>query len=261
MSTSPAVKIPQRKRRHFLPDNFSFEGWEAVSPFYENLKNRLVNSARELRNWFLYRSELEAFLSENLAWRYIRMTCDTTHAALTEQMNFFIAEVQPQMSAYSNELDRKALGSPFLNNLKDDPGFDVLIRRMRNSVEIFREENIPLHTEIQTEERKYGAIAGAMMVVLAGKEMTLPKATDRLQSIDRAVREEAYRKIQERRYRDKNVLDALYTKLIGLRHRVAQNAGFPTSAIICLWPWGASTIPPKTLLLFTRQWLRVWCRY
>jgi len=226
MSTSSALKIPQRKRRHFLPDPFPFGGWEELRPFYENLKNRPIHSTRELRNWFLDRSELEAFLSENFAWRYIRLTCDTTNATLAEEMNFFIAEVQPHVSAYSNDLDRKALESPFINDLKDNPGFDVLIRRMKKAVEIFREESIPLHTEIQTEERKYGAIAGAMVVVLDGEEMTLPKAADRLQSTDRVVREKAYRKIQERRYQDKDALDALYTKLIGLRHRVAQNAGF-----------------------------------
>jgi oligoendopeptidase F len=226
MQTSPVLKIPQRKRRHFLPDKFQFAGWDDVKPFYENLKNRPVNSTWELRNWFLDRSELESFLSENFAWRYIRMTCDTANPELTEQLNFFIAEVQPLMSAYGNELDKKALESPFLHELKNDPGFDVLIRGMKKAVEIFREENILINTEIQTEERKYGAIAGAMTVVLDGEEMTLQKAADRLQSTDRAVREKAYRKIQERRYQDKEALDQLYSKLIGLRHRVAQNADF-----------------------------------
>lgn len=226
MQTSDTLKIPRRKKRHFIPDNVDFKGWEDVKPYYENLKNHPIGSAMELRNWFLNRSELDSFLSENFAWRYIRMTCDTANPDLTDQLNFFIAEVQPQMTAYGNELDKKALASSYLDELKADPGFDVLIRGMKKAVEIFREVNIPLNTEIQTEERKYGAIAGAMTVRLDGEEMTLQKAADRLQSTDRVVREEAYRNIQDRRYQDKETLDELYHKLIKLRHQVALNAGF-----------------------------------
>jgi oligoendopeptidase F len=226
MQVSDTLEVPQRKRRHFIPDSFDFQGWEDIRPFYENLKNRIIGSSQELRNWFLDRSELESFLSENFAWRYIRMTCDTANPELTEKLNFFIAEIQPHMSAYGNELDQKALESPFLSALQSEPGFDVLIRGMRKAVEIFRTENIPIQTEIQTEERKYGAIAGAMTVWIDGEEMTLQKAADFLQSTDRAVREEAYRKIQDRRYQDKDALDALYSKLIRLRNQVAQNADF-----------------------------------
>ena len=227
---STTLSVPQRKKRHFIPDNFDteshpFVSWEDVRPFYEHLKNQSVDSVAELRNWFLNRSELESFLSENFAWRYIRTTCDTANPEFTQQLNFFITEVQPQMTAYGNELDQKALASPYLGELSD-AGFDVLIRGMRKAVEIFREENIPLNTEIQTEERKYGAIAGAMVVVIDGEEMTLQRAADRLQSPDRAVREVAYRKIQERRYQDKDALDELFNKLIRLRDRVARNAGF-----------------------------------
>src|SRR5678809_1246469 len=39
-------------------------------------------------------------------------------------------------------------------------------------------------------------------------------------------REEVYRKIQERRKQDKDVLNDLYTKLIEKRDQVAKNAGF-----------------------------------
>lgn len=91
------------------------------------------------------------------------------------------------MAAFGNELDKKALANPFVNDLKES-GFDITLRGMRKAIEIFREENIPLQTEAQSEERKYGAIAGAMTVTLGGEEMTLQKAADRLQAIDRATR-------------------------------------------------------------------------
>jgi oligoendopeptidase F len=97
---------------------------------------------------------------------------------------------------------------------------------MKKAVEIFRDENIPIETEIETKKMEFHAITGAMMVTINGEEVTLPKAADLLLSPDRAVREEAYTKIAERRYQDHARLDELFTELRDLRQKVAQNAGF-----------------------------------
>ena len=56
--------------------------------------------------------------------------------------------------------------------------------------------------------------------------MTLPKAGDLLQSPNRAIREEAWTKIAERRYQDHEKLDILFNELRDLRHQLAVNAGF-----------------------------------
>ncbi|MFD2572353.1 M3 family oligoendopeptidase [Spirosoma soli] len=225
MTSNQTLQIPTRPARHFIGENLELTGWDDVKPLYGDLLNRSINDAEDLRTWLIDRSELESYLSENFAWRYIRMTCNTADEELVNQLNFFIAEIQPPMTAYGNDLDLKAVNSPFLSQLTD-AGYEVMVRGMKKAIEIFREENIPLQTEIQTEERKYGAIAGAMTVTINGREMTLPEANDLLQSTDRAVREEAWRKIWERRYKDHDVLDQLFDRLRNLRHQVAVNAGF-----------------------------------
>ncbi|MEZ0608525.1 M3 family oligoendopeptidase [Fibrella sp. WM1] len=215
--------------RHFLPESYELTDWAHVQPFYDDLLQRSIDSADDLRRWFADRSELESYLSENFAWRYIRMTCDTASEALVSQLNFFIETIQPQMSTLGNELDQKALASPFLDQL-DDEAHAVMVRGMKLANAIFRDENIPLQTEMQTEERKYSALNGAMTVVMEidgiREEVTLQKATDFLQSTDRSVRENAWFLIQERRFRDHEALDALYDTLVSLRHQIARNAGF-----------------------------------
>lgn len=219
------INIPTRAPRTFIGEEFDLKSWEDLLPFYEDLKTREINSVDELRTWFLNRSELESYLSENFAWRYIRQTCDTANTGLINALQFFITEIQPKLSEYGNELDKKIINNPFLSNLTDK-GFDITLRSMKQAIELFREENIPVITEMQTEERKYGAIAGAMTVTLDGEEMTLQKAADRLQSTDRAVRQEAWEAIANRRYQDHEQLDELLNTLIGLRHKVGKNAGF-----------------------------------
>jgi len=223
---APVLNIPKRKKREFLPEDFKLTDWNSVKPYFEDLKNREITDGLDLKEWFADRSELESYLSEDFAWRYIRMTCDTADEKLTNELNYFIEEIQPRIAPESDQLNQKALASPYLAALTD-PGYDILTRSLKKEVEIFREENIPLLTQIQTEERKYGAVAGAMTVEMDGRELTLQQASDYLQSVDRAKREEAYRKVQERRLQDKDQLDLLFNELIGLRHQVARNAGFP----------------------------------
>jgi oligoendopeptidase F len=225
MTANENVAVLTRAPRQFIGEDIHLTDWETVKPYYDDLLSRPINDADALRRWLIDRSELESYLSENFAWRYIKMTCDTANEALVQDLNFFIEHIQPAMAAYGNDLDLKAVNSPYLSQLTDD-GYEVMVRGMKKAIEIFREENIPLQTDMQTEERKYGAIAGAMTVSINGRELTLPEASDLLQSTDRAVRETAWRKIWERRYQDHDTLDQLFDRLRDLRHQVAVNAGF-----------------------------------
>lgn len=225
MTSNETINLPARPTRSFIGETIELKSWDDVKPLYEELLDRSLDNAEELQQWLVDRSELESYLSENFAWRYIRMTCDTANEELVKELNFFIEEIQPSMTTYGNDLDLMAVNSPFLSQLTDE-GYDVMVRSMKKAIDIFREENIPLQTELQTEERKYGAIVGAMTVTIDGREVTLPEASDRLQSTDRAVREEAWRKVWERRYKDHEVLDQLFDRLRDLRHQIAVNAGF-----------------------------------
>ena len=219
------IEIPQRNSRSFVPENFEIDTWETLLPFYDDLAQRNIGSKEELLKWFKDRSELESIISEDAGWRYIRMTCDTTSQEHLKSYQFFISELEPKIAPYSNELNKKVLESEFLNEL-DDEAYAILIRNTKKEFEIFREENIPLKKDIQTESQKFGSISGLMAVEVEGKEMTLQQAAVLLQSTDRETREDIYYKIANRRYQDKDKLDKLFTKLIKLRHRVARNADF-----------------------------------
>ncbi len=75
--------------------------------------------------------------------------------------------------------------SPFLDSLSSRDGFSMMIRNMKKEIEIFREANVPLFTEINTETQKYSQISGAMTVKIDGQEMTLQQASVLLMSTDR----------------------------------------------------------------------------
>ncbi|GAA4052002.1 M3 family oligoendopeptidase [Hymenobacter glaciei] len=223
--TAESATDTSRPQRHYLPEDFVVTDWTAIEPFFQELQARPVQTATELERWLLDRSELESVLSEDLAWRYIRMTCDTQDATRAESFQYFVNEVEPQVAPYDHALNEKMLAVPALADL-DERRYGVFLRSVRRASEIYRAENIPLKTDISTKQQQYAATVGAMNVTIDGEEMTLPQAADRLKSPDRAVREAAWRAIQARRLQDAEPLDALFSELIGLRTQVALNAGF-----------------------------------
>ncbi len=60
-----------KKPRTYIPANFE-TNWENIEPLLLELKNREINSVEALERWLKDRSELEAALEENFAWRYRR---------------------------------------------------------------------------------------------------------------------------------------------------------------------------------------------
>jgi len=221
-----ALAIPHRPVRKFLPEQFSVTSWEVLKPFFDDLLVRKLDSPESLKKWLHDRSELESVISEDMAWRYIKMTCFTENQEYSKQYQDFVQNIQPQIAPVSDQLNKKVANSSYLNDLAKLPGYDIMIRSLKKEIEIFREENVPLYTEISTETQKYAQISGAMMVEIDGKEMTLQQASVILLSTDRFKREQVYNKISERRLQDRETLDALFSTLIKLRHQVSLNAGF-----------------------------------
>jgi len=170
-------------------------------------------------------SELEAVVSEDICWRQIRMTCDTENKSLEDAFNYFVIQIQPKIQPYADQLNRKLINCPFTKDLDNEKYFTYL-RSVKKSIDLFREENIPLQAELSVLGQQYGVISGKMSVQVNGHEYTLQQAGKFLESGDRGLREEVYRKVQERRLQDKDVLNNLYSKLISIRHQVALNAGF-----------------------------------
>ncbi len=214
-----------KKPRTFVSEDFVPSSWEVIEPYYMQLLETAIPDVESFRKWLQQRSELEAIISENGAWRYIRMTCDTSNNVYREAYTFFITEIEPKIAPLNHKLNEKVIQCPYRKGLTE-PGFQLLFRNIETDFKLFREENIPLKTEIQNLSRDYGAISGAMTVTIDGKTLTLQQAATILESPDRTKREFAYRSINERRYTDHEKLHELYTKLIGLRHQVARNAGF-----------------------------------
>jgi len=222
MDYTASISKPER---YFLPASFTVTDWKTLEPYFKNLLEREINSKQELEKWLNDASELEAVVSEDANWRQIRMTCDTENKELENAFTFFVMEIQPHVQSYADKLNRKLTANPFTKELDGEKYFTYL-RNIKKNIELFREENIPLNSELSVMAQQYGVIAGKMTVEVEGKEYTLQQAAKFLENPSRNLREQVYRKINERRLQDKGELNKLFTSLVEKRHQLALNAGF-----------------------------------
>ena len=215
----------QKLKRTYLPADFTITTWESLEPYFKSLLDTPINSADDLQQWLKDMSEVEAVISEDACWRQIKMTCDTTDKALEDSFTYFCMEISPNIQPYADALNKKLVNCPFTDALDKDKYFTYL-RTVKKSIELFREENIPIQSELSVMQQQYGVISGKMMVEVNGKEYTLQQAAKFLESHDRALREDVYRKIQTRRLQDKDAMNDLYSQLIAKRNQIALNTGY-----------------------------------
>ena len=215
----------EKIKRTFLPQNFEITNWEALEPYFQLLVDKPINSKSDLEQWLKEMSELEAVVSEDACWRQIKMTCDTTDKILEEAFTYFCMEIQPKLQPYADLLNKKLLNCTFTKAL-DQSLYHTYLRSVQKSIDLFREENIPIQSELSVLQQQYGAIAGKMTVEVNGTEYTLQQAAKFLESSNRELRKEVYLKIQERRKQDETAMHDLYSSLIAKRHQIAVNAGF-----------------------------------
>jgi oligoendopeptidase F len=212
---------------HFVPFDLDATRFENVEPAITKLLERNVSSAKELEVWIADRSELIAAVGESKANIYITMTCNTEDVKARDAYLAYVENVAPRLTPLFFELDKRlvALAERFP---LDSERYDVLLRATRADVELFREENIPLETQLAVLGQRYEELCGAMSVTFDGTEKTLPQMSRYQEVTDRATREAAWRAVADRRLQDKDAIDAVYDEMIALRTKVAVNAGFPT---------------------------------
>ncbi len=214
-----------KKRRTFVAPDLDILSWESIEPYFKNLEEREFTSVQKVEEWLKDRSEIESVLEEEMAWRYIKMNCNTANQQLSNHFTDFVTNIEPQASTYSNRLDKKLLASPFLNQL-DSKTYFVMVRALQKRESLFREANVQIFAELQNLEQEYGRISSNMTVEVVGKTKTLQQAAVYLKSNNRNERKQVYLQIQERRAADKDELNQLLSTLIQKRSQAAANAGF-----------------------------------
>ncbi len=220
---STAVSQPEFPRR-LVAAEADLGHWPTAEHYYRELAERPLDSAEQYEQWLLDFSEVESIFGEEGTARYIAMTRQTDDPQREARFLDFIENVKPLREPWSDRLRRKAdqAARKFALPRKR---YEVLERSIRNSIELYREENIALKTENEVLSQQYQKITASMTAQFDGREQTLQQLDRYLEEPDRALREKTWRLGAERVLADREAIDALYDKMVAVRHRIAQNAG------------------------------------
>ena len=193
--------------------------------YFDQLQNRKVATTSDLEKWLWDESELASAVSEEQAYRYIRMSCQTDDPEREKAFLYFVENIEPQVKIALAALDKKYVDSPARKKLPHEK-YSVLDRKRENSIRIFRKENVELEKEEAKLWQKYEKTVGAMTVMYDGQERTMQQLARYQEEPSRKVRQEAWTMGETRRRKDHEEIDMLYDQLIQIREKIASNAGY-----------------------------------
>jgi oligoendopeptidase F len=195
--------------------------WDAdqYTPFYTELLNRELTQATS-KDWLADWTRLANLAGEVSAKLYVGTTVDTNDELAEKRFKKFLNEIYPVLMMNEDMLKRKLIASGV-----DVPELEIPMRNIRADVELFREENLSLFSEEGELGMEYDKVIGAQTINWDGEEITLPQIQLTLKETDRARREQIWRLAEERRLQDKDALNDMWRKYMGIRKQMTANAG------------------------------------
>ena len=192
--------------------------WPELEPLYEALASAPIDDPQ---TWLHEWSRLEEILEEAGTLAMIAYTCDTADPAKEAANLRWSSEIFPKAIEMQVKLARRLVESGY-----SEPGLEVAIKGFRTDIEIFREENVPLFSELETLVAAYQKITGGLTVDWNGEKKTVPQLQPFLKDRDRTVREKAFRLGAQAYMDQRDEMATLFDQMYEKRQQVAKNAGF-----------------------------------
>jgi len=217
--------LPPYQPRRFVPAGLELTNRDSVAALYRQLADRPIDNTDQLEQWLADRSELEAAVAQCQSILYIRMTCQTDDPQRAAAYRTFMDTVVPAVKPLSDKLDRKWL--LLTEQLQyQPPRYAVYSRTVRSDVQLYRDANVPLQTQDALLSQQYQTLTGAMTVPFEGRIWPIVQMRKFLLETDRPLRQRAWMAASRRYLQDKDQLDDIFDKMISVRSRIAENAGF-----------------------------------
>ncbi len=219
------MESKMEKHHTFISDDLKINSFANLEPYFTDLLERPLTNTSQVNKWLTDWSELESFVSEDLAWRYIKTTCNTADKEAEAAFNSFVAEIEPKIAIVSDKINKRFLTDEVQLHI-DKAKLFTMVREAKMAAKLFREENVPIEAELQQAEQEFGAITSQMTVNLGGKDMTMQQAANYIKTAERPERKRVFELMNQRRLQDKDKINSLLDRLLDKRGQLARNAGF-----------------------------------
>ncbi|MDN5341721.1 MAG: oligoendopeptidase [Oceanotoga sp.] len=216
-------KVEPRERKYY-DESFKIKTLEDLKNEYKKLENMNLNEEKEVIKFIEIKDELESIISEEMAWKYIKMSCNADKPEIQQEFNRFYSQVIAPSASYDFKLKKQLYDSKGFKQL--DHKYDHLKNLISNSINIFREKNIELNAKEQEISSKYGEIISKIIINFDGEEKTLSQMGIYSKNPDRSIREKAFMKSSKAIIEKEAEIQEVFDQLLKLRINMAKNADY-----------------------------------
>ena len=201
-------------------DAFRDASWADIEPYFRELAERPLDE-ENVEQWLADWSDLESLVSEAGSLAYFAYSCNTADPAAETAQLRHDSEIGPKAQQARSRLQERLIELGYTR-----PGLQTVLERFRNQIELFRDENVPVNSELSKLETEWAKVIGAMTVEWNGETKTPPQLLPYLESSDRDERERAFKLRAQAYMEQRDVLARIFDQMLDLRQQLGKNAGF-----------------------------------
>lgn len=197
---------------------------ELLEKLYNELLEMDLSTTDAVREFLESRDLIEKHIANENWETYFLKSTDLSNEEWKARYKYIEEEIRPLEKVYNEKLNKHFLASRAAQSLPKP--FDVLRRNWTSEVELFHEENVELLKEMELTNMEISELQGKLTANWEGKEVPIPFLYGQFKKTDRSIRKRAMEAYLEANGRLVDAIDAKFEQLLGMRQRVAENAGY-----------------------------------
>ena len=218
--------------------------WQQFQPLVDELLAIDLSEAN-IESWLSGWTQIIQLYHEIGNRAFVATSIDTSDDAAQQRFEYFNNHMQPEFLRAENLLNRKLAASGLV-----PAGMEIAARRIKNGMDLYREDNLPLLSAEQNLATEYNRVMGAQTVEWEGDELTIQQLMPIQLDDNRERREQAWRVVGERLYEDRDALNDIWRRNLDLRAQIATNADMPDYRAYKWKEWNRFDYTPDDALSF-----------
>ncbi len=199
---------------------------KTIAQLYDTLNAKNITTTKNYIDFLYNWDHICGTIAEDMGWRYIHTTSNTSHATHKKNYQYFVEKIVPYTTIQDQKIKKKLVQYYRDDITISNNNIALFISNIKNDIKIYKEKNVAILTKLQMLAQKYASIMSNIVVKYKEKEYTVQKASLMLESQDRKIRKEIYNAIQSAYLKISTTLDDIFDTMVKKRHKIALNANF-----------------------------------
>ena len=182
---------------------------------FEELLAMDLSTPEGIETYLRKRDIIEKHYENEAGESYFLKTTDVANEKWKQRHEHFDQILTPLYKTYEEKLNKKFLESDAAQRIPAP--FDVLRRNWKSEVQLFSQENVELHKQMDSIHSEITEIQGKLTAKWKGEDVPIPFLYEQMDKTDRAIRKEAFEAMLDAKCTQVDVLDGKFKRLLELR--------------------------------------------